>query len=110
MIKEAAYYKKEVQENERQLQQMKDDGKDPHDIKKFQEVLDESLMMVPDSEQRLSRALQDLRDFVVSAEVVDTKGEWYTKAQEILREHNVSGNDCEIAETKVDDLAEGEAF
>jgi len=86
---------------------MKDDGKDTHDIKKFREVLDESLMMVPDSEQRLAQALQDLNDFVESTSVT---GEWYTKAQEILREHADSnnGNDV-VVETKVD-LAEGESF
>ncbi|KAL7447708.1 hypothetical protein ACHAWC_000044, partial [Mediolabrus comicus] len=37
LIKEATYYEKEVKENEQQLQRMKDEKKDPYDIKKFEE-------------------------------------------------------------------------
>ncbi|EEC43012.1 predicted protein, partial [Phaeodactylum tricornutum CCAP 1055/1] len=64
LLKEVNYYQKEVQENEVKLQQMKDDNRDPYDVKKFAEVLDESYMMVPDSEARLAQAVHELRDFL----------------------------------------------
>ena len=59
--KEVAYYQQEVQENQAKLQDMKQQQKNPFDIKKFQEVLDESLMMVPDSQKRLQEALHELQ-------------------------------------------------
>lgn len=63
MSKEASYYVKEVAENTARVQKMRDDDKDPFDIKKQEEVLEESVMMVPDSRRRLGevmRALQGL--------------------------------------------------
>ena len=60
LIKEAKYYKEEVKENEAKLAKMKEENKDKYDIKKFQEVLDESIMMVPDSENRMKKAAEDL--------------------------------------------------
>lgn len=43
---------------------MKTDGKDPYDIKKFEEVLGESRMMVPDSQNRYKKSLEDLKEFM----------------------------------------------
>ena len=66
MRKEVAAYEKEVITNEARVQKMRDDGKDPYDIRKQEEVLKESYMMVPDSKSRLERALTELNDLVVS--------------------------------------------
>ncbi len=66
MRKEVAAYEKEVITNEARVQKMRDDGKDPYDIRKQEEVLQESYMMVPDSKSRLERALTELNDLVVS--------------------------------------------
>ena len=66
IAKEVDYYKKEVKENEDKLAAMKEQQKDPYDIKKFEEVLGESLMMVPDSENRLQKSLEDLAEFLKS--------------------------------------------
>lgn len=38
MIKEVASYEKEAKENEAKVQKMRDDGKDPSDIRKQEEV------------------------------------------------------------------------
>lgn len=38
MIKEVASYEKEAKENEAKVQKMRDDGKDPADIRKQEEV------------------------------------------------------------------------
>lgn len=121
MIKEVAYYKREVQENEEKLQQMIDDGRDHYDVKKFREVLGESHMMVPDSERRLDQAVSDLRDFCSESNELDEGGEWYKQAKEILAGHAgtgaekkndpaATGESHEVVETKVDDLARGEVF
>lgn len=87
LMKEASYYKKEVEENQAKLDKMKADGKDEYDIKKFAEVLDESIMMVPDSENRKMAALQDLKIFIEKNEdILDADGDWMKTAKSLLNE------------------------
>mmetsp|Transcript_11916 Transcript_11916/g.25827 ORF Transcript_11916/g.25827 Transcript_11916/m.25827 type:complete len:143 (-) Transcript_11916:299-727(-) len=119
LVKEAAYYETETKENEAKLQRMKDEKKDPYDVKKFQEVLGESQMMIPDSISRRDRALEDLREYVGvlrkeeggNAELMGC--EWMTEAEKMIGEEDGGGAKEEaecIAVTAVDGLAEGEAF
>ena len=75
MVKEVNSYEKEVATNEARVQKMRDDGKDPYDIRKQEEVLQESYMMVPDSKARLESAFEELRatvDACEGEEEVDT--------------------------------------
>eukprot|EP01039_Chlorochromonas_danica_P009577 gene9577-10584_t len=58
--KEVASYEKEVITNEAKIQRMKDEGRDIYDIRKQEEVLQESYMMVPDSKARLEQAKEEL--------------------------------------------------
>jgi tubulin-specific chaperone A len=76
LVNEAAYYENEVLENESKLEMMKaDDVKyDRYDIKKFQEVLSESHMMIPDSKCRRDRALADLKEYVLLLRKDATEG------------------------------------
>lgn len=67
MLKEVASYEKEVTTNEAKVQKMRDEGKDAYDIKKFEEVLQESYMMIPDSKNRLEKAAEELSMCIVSA-------------------------------------------
>jgi tubulin-specific chaperone A len=118
LLKEVAYYEKEVKENEAKLKEMKEQKKNPFDIKKFGEVLDESHMMIPDSKNRLEQALTDLAEYVESAVVKElaaeiAENEWYMKALELLKENSTIqfGADEDIVEeTDVSGLKEGEAF
>lgn len=105
--KEVAYYEKEVKENEGKLQWMKENKKDAHDIKKFEEVLGESYMMIPDSKARFQTSLEELSLFVDGNP--DLQGEWISVAKSMLQEHGISNN-APVSETNVDDLTEGEAF
>lgn len=101
---------------------MKDENRDPYDIKKFQEVLSESHMMIPDSICRRDKAVADLSDFLKAlenngeiSEELNTS-EWMLEAQKILMESGLAGahlkeeTGAEVVETSVDDLKEGEAF
>ena len=113
-----AYYHQEVQENEAKLAEMKASSDvDEYDIKRFQQVLDESYMMVPDSEKRFQQSIEDLEKFVEqilqdkSQEVVE--GEWLSTAQALLQDQKdkvEQGIDSSTPQTNVDDLAAGEAF
>lgn len=64
-MKEVAAYEAEAQAQEAKVQGMKDAGKDPYDVKKQEEVLQESYMMIPDSKARLAAAVEDLKAFLV---------------------------------------------
>jgi len=87
--KEHQYYHTEVAENEEKLAKMKADDADFYDIKKFQEVLDESNMMVPDSQSRLKKSVDELSDFL--SKNPDLEGvEWFTTAEELLAEKSDS--------------------
>lgn len=121
LVKEVAYYNKETAENETQLLAMKEQNKNPHDVKKFGEVVEESRMMIPDSRRRLDQALTDLEAYLSSPSVqgrVEATNEWYTKAQAVLNEQGyppmgsktAAGGDDVVDETNLDDLKEGEAF
>ena len=114
LVKEVAFYEAEVKENEATLAQMKQDNKDPYDIKKFEEVLGESYMMIPDANARLKQSLEDLASFVESDEVATgyTENEWYAAAREVLAKeaNRYDSGSKEVVETNVDDLQEGEAF
>jgi len=100
---------------------MKDQNRNPFDMKLFVDILDESHRMVPDSKNRLEQALTDLATFMESeelkglaSEIVDS--EWHVKALELLKENvtnrqnlgDIGGNLLE--ETDVSNLQEGEDF
>jgi len=87
LVKEASYYKKETEENTAKLEQMKADGKDEYDIKKFAEVLEESVMMIPDSENRKNIAVEDLRQFVEGNDLVQDS-EWMITSNALLEEQS----------------------
>jgi hypothetical protein len=94
---------------------MKDQKKNLHDIKKFEEVLGESRMMIPDSKNRLDQALSDLETYLSGTEAHGLEtSEWHAQAQEMLkavRKQTQEGNtDDVVEETDVGNLQDGEAF
>mmetsp|Transcript_14778 Transcript_14778/g.21801 ORF Transcript_14778/g.21801 Transcript_14778/m.21801 type:complete len:131 (-) Transcript_14778:71-463(-) len=103
LTKEVAYYVKELKDNEEKLETMKDEGRDIYDIKKFEEVVGESSMMIPDSKRRLNENLESLRLFLDTASGLSTEGEFYAQAQEFIR---TMPEDKAVAETTVEDDAE----
>jgi tubulin-specific chaperone A len=66
MKKEVASYEAEVLTNEAKVQKMRDEGKDVYDIRKQEEVLQESYMMVPDSKARYEASIAELSNILVS--------------------------------------------
>jgi tubulin-specific chaperone A len=112
-----AYYQQEVKENQSKLNEMKQQNQNRFDIKKFQEVLDESYMMVPDSQQRLDQALKELREYLECHANEDTilSSEWYERANVLVERLNNSNAkvieiDTTVEETDISNLQEGEMF
>jgi hypothetical protein len=96
---------------------MKQQNQNRFDIKKFQEVLDESHMMIPDSQQRLDQALKELREFLKCHANEDTilSSEWYERANVLVGRLNNSNaqvieRDTTVNETDISNLQKGEMF
>lgn len=60
IAKEKEYYEKEAVKLKEQWEKMKADGKCEHDVKKQEEIWQESNMMIPDCERKLKNAWEEL--------------------------------------------------
>jgi len=58
--KEKLSYRKEADQQKLKIEKMKEDGKDIHDVRKMGEVLQETLMMIPDCHRRIKAAKEEL--------------------------------------------------
>lgn len=83
LAKEKVMYEKEVEEQRVRIQKYKDQGKDEHDIRKQEEVLQESVMMVPDCQRRLVKAYDELK-LLVETESALSESEEYIAATKVL--------------------------
>lgn len=115
LVKELQFYKEELQSNEKQLEGIKKDAtKDRYDVQRFQDIVNESLRMVPDATKRLQVAIEDLSLFLSTySAALDTKGSWYETAQQILASNDVPRNAAltgGFEATDTSELKEGEAF
>eukprot|EP01032_Pedospumella_encystans_P026027 gene26027-29398_t len=103
MIKEVASYEKEVTTNEAKIQKMKDDGKDSYDIRKQEEVLQESYMMIPDSKSRLEKVILELVGILNELpEDVQVEASLLGEARELVAQHDV-GQGAETSAAGDDD-------
>lgn len=66
--KEAIYYNKQLIENEKKLNNMIREKKDKHDIKKQQEIVDETKLMIPNVKKRLQDRIDGFENFVQDAQ------------------------------------------
>lgn len=85
LTKEKVMYEKDVDAQRQRLQKFKDEGKDEHNIRKQEEVLRESLFMVPDCQRRLAKAFNELK-LLLETEAALSKSEEYITAKKILEE------------------------
>lgn len=66
--KEAIYYNKELIDNENKLNNMIREKKDKYDIKKQEEILDETKLMIPNAKKRLQNKIDEFENFVQDAQ------------------------------------------
>jgi hypothetical protein len=123
--KEVSHYRQELADNEAQYQAVQaDPTKDAYDAKRFGDIVEESVRMVPDAQRRQRAALEDLAAHVAQ-HFATTDGtslvadeEWLPVARTILEAAAVASGETLSGDsggvggesTQVDDLAEGEAF
>jgi Tubulin binding cofactor A len=111
--------------NEMKVDEMKrDTSKDMYDVKRYEEILNESYMMVSDTSKRLQCAIDDLSTFMTNNETtLDLTGAWYQTAQTILldnqngltesipnQKRGIPDPVIPVVKTCVDNLEDGEAF
>ncbi|KAG6801712.1 tubulin-specific chaperone A [Apis cerana] len=85
LAKEKVTYEKEAAQQRERIQKLKEQDKDGYDIKKQEEVLQESLMMVPDCQRRLAKAFEELKK-ILDTEQDLKEIEDYIEAEKILQE------------------------
>lgn len=85
LAKEKLTYELEADQQRERILTFKEQGKDEHEIKKQEEVLRESLMMVPDCQRRLVRAFDELQILLENESDLADQEE-YTVAQKVLEE------------------------
>ncbi|XP_050523217.1 tubulin-specific chaperone A-like [Daktulosphaira vitifoliae] len=68
LTKEKLMYIKETEQQLERVEQLKKSGSDESNIKKQEEVLRESQMMVPDTQRRLKAAYEDLKSTIADCE------------------------------------------
>ncbi|KAF7385173.1 tubulin-specific chaperone A [Vespula maculifrons] len=85
LAKEKVTYEKEAAQQRQRIQQLKEQDKDGYDIKKQEEVLQESLMMVPDCQRRLVKAFEELKG-ILETEQDLKEAEDYIEAEKVLQE------------------------
>jgi len=83
--KEKSMYEKETEDLVAMIEKMKEAKADEYDLKKKGELLQESKMMVPYCEKRLSDAVDGLKNLLESNQNLSTD-EIYEKAKELLTE------------------------
>lgn len=85
LIKEEVVNHKEIAQEENRLKKFKSEGADSHVLKKQEEVIQECMMMVPDSERRLKKALEELEEYLKNEDELKEEKE-YIAAQQVLDE------------------------
>lgn len=83
LAKEKTVYEREAEQQKVRIQKLKDQGKDEYEIRKQEEVLNESLMMVPDCQRRLAVAYEELSKILESEQDLK-ETEDYFNAEKIL--------------------------
>lgn len=85
LTKEKTVYEREAEQQKVRIEKLKKDGRDEYDIRKQEEVLNESLMMVPDCQRRLLTAYEDLKGILDSEQDLKVS-EDYLAAKKALEE------------------------
>lgn len=76
-------YEKEAELQRNRIQKLKDQGGDEYDVRKQEEVLQETLMMVPDCQRKLLKAFDELKA-ILDSELDLNETEIYTTASAVL--------------------------
>lgn len=89
LSKEKTVYEKEVVTERNRIDKLKGEGADDHVLRKQEEVLQESMMMVPDCQRRLAKAFEELSEMIKNEEELK-ESEQYLAAVAVLEDAKVN--------------------
>lgn len=89
LSKEKTVYEKEVVTQRNRIDKLKTEGADDHVLRKQEEVLQESMMMVPDCQRRLAKAFDELSEMIKNEEELK-ESDQYVAAVAILEDAKVN--------------------
>lgn len=89
LSKEKTVYEKEVITQRNRIDKLKTEGADDHVLRKQEEVLQESMMMVPDCQRRLAKAFDELSEMIKNEEELK-ESDQYIAAVAILADAKVN--------------------
>ncbi|XP_044756844.1 tubulin-specific chaperone A [Coccinella septempunctata] len=92
LAKEKITYEKEAVQQKDKVEKLKTDNGDSYHIKKQEEVLQESLMMIPDCQRRLAKAYEDLKNIIDNEKDLEESEEFAT-AKQVLEEAKLQLSD-----------------
>jgi len=84
LTKEKEYYEKEVESDKKRIEDKKAKGADEYEIRKQEEVLQESIAMVPERVRALKKGMADLSSCLEEAKGEHSETPEYTTAQEVM--------------------------
>lgn len=84
MKKDLEYYVKEHATQAQRIEKLRADGRDEYDVRKQEEVLVETEMMLPDCQTRLHEAAQDLEAFIAGHRAEVEALESFAEARALL--------------------------
>ncbi|XP_035228235.1 tubulin-specific chaperone A-like [Stegodyphus dumicola] len=85
LAKEKLMYEKEAAKETAKLEKMKASGEDSYMMRKQEEVIKESIMMIPDTVKRYQMARNELQE-ILDNELELAESEEYQAALEVLKE------------------------
>ncbi|CAI2181663.1 8399_t:CDS:2 [Funneliformis geosporum] len=88
LYKEEKSYRKEVENQQKRIDKLTEDGTDEYTIAKQKEVLQESLNMIPDCQNRLKEAHKELQKLLENKDASWNETEELRQAEEIFEEVN----------------------
>jgi len=82
--KEKISYRKEADMQKGKIEKMKTEGRDEIEIRKMNECMQESLMMIPDCHRRLEKAINELKPLLEELETEFAESKEVTEAKTAL--------------------------
>ncbi|KAI2804780.1 hypothetical protein BLOT_003768 [Blomia tropicalis] len=86
LAKEKVAYEKELEREKARLETMKTNNKDIYELNKQQEIINETVMLLPDCQKRINVAFDDLQKLVKESEFDLNENEIFQTAKGILQE------------------------
>ncbi|KAJ2726352.1 hypothetical protein GGI07_000666 [Coemansia sp. Benny D115] len=95
LLKDRQGYIDEIPRQQAHIKSMRDENKHDADIRKQNEVLEETVNMVPHIEAHITKYVQDLENLVATIPDTEKESDEFVAAQKIIEEANAAPSEPE---------------